>query len=189
MSRTLEVLRSVLAQCHRVNGQVLCVAIIERAIRQEETAAPPFPPFPPSRLLREGSLEICPMCGSSMMSRRWWLFGPRPGCIQTLCHNYGGIRPTGQNPPPTPGFRPAPPPPPPPPPSQRTGFAGRTRLDDRDLIAAAHRALLAVEDDLKLRASLKPPDERDIVDVGQSVWLLLTETRRQLGAATLKAGT
>jgi hypothetical protein len=40
MSRTLDVLRSVLAQCHRVNGQALCVAIIERAISEEERRCP-----------------------------------------------------------------------------------------------------------------------------------------------------
>lgn len=72
------------------------------------------PEFPPMRLRNEYSETACPECGSSMMFKRFLLFGPRPGCIQEKCHNYGGVRPAGSNPPPPrDGWRPAPPPNPP----------------------------------------------------------------------------
>lgn len=51
----------------------------------------PTPPL--TRLVSEHYTgEPCVACGSSMMAKRFWLFGPRPGCIQPKCKNFGGDR-------------------------------------------------------------------------------------------------
>lgn len=53
----------------------------------------PLPPVPPpARVVTESGGAICDLCGSSMMRRRFYLFGPRPGCLHVRCRNYGGDR-------------------------------------------------------------------------------------------------
>jgi NAD-dependent SIR2 family protein deacetylase len=48
------------------------------------------PKMPPSRLIRESEIASCHKCGSSMMRKRFLIFGERSGCIQPECENYGG---------------------------------------------------------------------------------------------------
>lgn len=51
-----------------------------------------WPVAPPTRMIRESGGPACAKCGSTMMRRKWLLFGNRPGCIQPECENYGGYR-------------------------------------------------------------------------------------------------
>ena len=69
-------------------------------------------PSPPPPRLVSGTRPTCRVCGSDMMLPRWLVFGDRPGCIQELCSNYGGVRPAGSNGPPTHPRPPVPPSPP-----------------------------------------------------------------------------
>jgi len=53
--------------------------------------APPKPP--PGRLIYQGFFNpvlFCEVCGSSMMIRKFIVFGKPPGCMQKECENYGG---------------------------------------------------------------------------------------------------
>jgi hypothetical protein len=63
------------------------------------TPRPPQPPptrvllaSPPSLINALAPSEPCLLCGSSMMRRRWIVFGPSPGCMQSECKNFGGDR-------------------------------------------------------------------------------------------------
>lgn len=47
----------------------------------------PIPP--PGRILREGCIEICDICGSSL-KRRWFGLGAVIGCLQPKCWNWHG---------------------------------------------------------------------------------------------------
>lgn len=64
---------------------------------REARKAPPKPPV--CRIVVEGRrFPQCDHCGSSMMRKRWFFFGERPGCIQPECAGYGGSK-VGQVPP------------------------------------------------------------------------------------------
>ncbi|WP_439444455.1 hypothetical protein ABWU93_11410 [Xanthomonas translucens pv. translucens] len=58
--------------------------------RRTQLPAPPAMPL--SRMISLESGAFCPECGSTMMRKRWILFGARPGCIHPECWNYGGAR-------------------------------------------------------------------------------------------------
>jgi ssDNA-binding Zn-finger/Zn-ribbon topoisomerase 1 len=47
----------------------------------------PKPTPPPSRLIREGTVGDCLMCGSTTVKRFIW-FGRKIGCINPDCPNY-----------------------------------------------------------------------------------------------------
>jgi len=48
---------------------------------------PSPPPFPLSRLIREGTIGDCPKCGSTT-DKTFFGFGKSIGCIQPECENY-----------------------------------------------------------------------------------------------------
>lgn len=64
--------------------------------RERATPLPPDPPKrPPERMVTMGrAFPQCPSCGSTMMRKRCFFFGKRPGCIQPECTNYGGHHPS-----------------------------------------------------------------------------------------------
>jgi len=48
----------------------------------------PKPPIPPlSRIIKEGTYGSCPICGSTE-EKKYFLFGPKIGCINPNCTNY-----------------------------------------------------------------------------------------------------
>lgn len=63
--------------------------------RDRATPLPPDPPKRPPKRPLERMVTMgrvfpqCPSCGSTMMRKRWFFFGERPGCIQPECVNYG----------------------------------------------------------------------------------------------------
>lgn len=67
-----------------------------------------MPPEPPPDRILYRTIEVrnerghvaCEKCGSSMMRKRWIFFGPRPGCENPECFNYGGKRAPWTPPPP-----------------------------------------------------------------------------------------
>lgn len=75
----------------------------------------PIPP--PLRIIREGSVARCHICGSSL-KRRWFGLGAAIGCLQPKCWNWHGWSqlPVGSNRPIDLYGAPAKPPPPPAPP-------------------------------------------------------------------------
>lgn len=48
---------------------------------------PPLPKFPPSQVIREGTIGDCPICGSTTDKKYIW-FGEKIGCINERCSNY-----------------------------------------------------------------------------------------------------
>lgn len=57
---------------------------------------PPIPP--PGRIIREGCVATCEICGSSL-KRRWFGLGAVIGCLQPKCWNWHGwsYLPAGRN--------------------------------------------------------------------------------------------
>jgi len=55
------------------------------------TTIPKPPPFPPSRIIKEGTMGSCPQCGSTEVRGgllRFFGIGKMIGCIQPECENY-----------------------------------------------------------------------------------------------------
>jgi len=49
---------------------------------------PEEPKFPPSRIIKEGTIGSCPQCGSTETTRFIFGLGKKTGCINHECENY-----------------------------------------------------------------------------------------------------